>query len=296
MGRVLKWIGIVLGVIVVVAAVAVAVVYFIGQNKLGNAWTVTPDAVTVPNDAAAITRGQHLAESVSPCVGCHTPNLGGDYLINDPSFVILPAPNLTAGQGGIGATYMDEDWIRAIRHGVAKDGRALLVMPSHWFNYMNDADLGALIAYLKTVAPVDNEFPPRQPALLPTILVGLGVFPIEPELIAKNGPRVDVPVGPTAEYGEYIGYIAACRDCHGTNLAGSTDPNAPQGPNITPGGGFALYEEADFIQLMRTGQAEGGRMVSEEMPWIEYKGMTDDELKALFAYLKSLPELPTNGS
>ena len=296
MGRVLKWIGIVVGVIVVVLAVAVAVVYFVGQNKLGNGWAVTPDAVTVPSDAAAVARGQHLAESVSPCIGCHTPNLGGDYLINDPSFVVLPAPNLTAGKGGIGASYADENWVRAIRHGVGKDGRALLVMPSHWFNHMNDADLGALIAYLKTVAPVDNELPHRQPAFLPTVLVALGVFPLAPELIAKNDPRVDVPAGPTAAYGEYLSYIAACRDCHGVNLAGGVDPNAPMGPNLTPGGGFALYQEADFIQAIRTGQAPGGRTFAEDMPWIEYNGMTDDELKALFAYLKALEELPTNGS
>ena len=98
MGRVLKWIGIVLGVIVVVLVVAVAVIYFIGQNKLGNGWTVTPDAVTIPTDAESIARGQHLAESVSPCWGCHAANLGGDNFINDPSFAVVSAPNLTAGK------------------------------------------------------------------------------------------------------------------------------------------------------------------------------------------------------
>ncbi len=297
MGRVLKWIGIILGGIVVVLAVAVAVIYFVGQNKLGTGWAVTPDAVTIPTDAASIARGEHLAHSVSVCVGCHTPNLGGDYLINDPSFAILPAPNLTAGQGGIGGGYTDADWVRAIRHGVAADGRGLLAMPSQWFNYMTDEDLGALVAYLKTVAPVDHELPPRQAAFLPHILVALGQFPLAPELIAKNSPRVDVPVGPTAEYGEYVSRIAACRDCHGHNLAGGTDPNAPKGLNLTPGGGFTAYQTADdFIKVIRTGETPGGRTLSDEMPWKEYQGMSDDELTALFAYLKSLEALPTNGS
>ena len=123
------------------------------------------------------------------------------------------------------------------------------------------------------------------------------MFPLAPELIAKNGPRVEIPAGPTVEYGEYMSLVAACRDCHGQNLAGAEDPNAPQGPNLTPGGGFTAYQtEDDFIKLIRTGETPGGRTVSEEMPWIEYKGMTDDELKALFAYLTSLEALPTNGS
>ena len=127
--------------------------------------------------------------------------------------------------------------------------------------------------------------------------MGSGLFPLEPELIAKNEPRTDVPAGTTAEYGEYLSRIAACRDCHGHNLAGGEDPNAPTGPNLTPGGGFTAYQtEDDFIKVIRTGETPGGRTLSEEMPWKEYQGMTDDELKALFAYLKSLDPLPTNGS
>lgn len=72
--------------------------------------------------------------------------------------IYLPAPNLTAGKGGIGATYTDADWERAIRHGIGGDNRVLAIMPSNYFSHYSDADLAAVIAYLKTFPPVDSDF------------------------------------------------------------------------------------------------------------------------------------------
>lgn len=296
MGKILRWIGIILGALVLVLLVAGGVIYFRGQSRLGNGHDVTPDSIAIPTDEAALARGEHIVTAISGCVGCHTENLGGQVLIDDPSFAVVAAPNLTSGQGGIGATYTDADWVRAIRHGVAANGRALFVMPSHWLWYMTDEDLGAMIAYLKSVPPVDNTLPPRRFSLMATMLAGAGVLPLEPDLIAQNDSRPAVTPGVTVEYGEYISRIASCRDCHGVDLAGGADPNAPHGPNLTPGGAFAAYQESDFLTLMRTGATPGGRTVSEEMPWKEYGRMTDEELQALFQYLKSLPALPNAGS
>ena len=67
-----------------------------------------------------------------------------------PGLLSIPTPNLTSGAGGVGATNTDEDWVRAIRHGVGHDGRALWVMPSLSFSRLSDEDLGALIAYLES--------------------------------------------------------------------------------------------------------------------------------------------------
>lgn len=188
--KVLKWIGYILGGIVVIIVIALGVFYFMSTQKLGNSFETTPDAITIPTDAESIARGQHFVESISDCVGCHTPNLGGQMFIDDPSFAQLAAPNLTSGQGGIGGTYTDEDWVRALRHGVAGDGRQLMIMPSHWYNYLQDDDLGAIIAYLKTVPPVDQAWPARSVAFIPTrILISLGALPFAPALIAQNEPR-----------------------------------------------------------------------------------------------------------
>lgn len=146
------------------------------------------------------------------------------------------------------------------------------------------------------VTPVDNQLPPRTVAFIPTrILVALGAFPTAVDLIAKNEPRLTTDAAVSVEYGQYISQIAACRECHGNNLAGGTNQGAPVGPNLTPGGAFAAYREEDFLKLMHTGVIPGGDTVSDEMPWIEYGKMTDDELKALFAYLKSVEALPNAG-
>lgn len=291
--KILKWIAYILGGLVAIVAVALVVFYFMSNQKLGNSFAVTPDAITIPTDEASIAHGQHIVEAISPCAGCHGENLEGEMFIDEPGFAQLPAPNLTKGAGGVGATYTDADWVSAIRYGVAGDGRQLLLMPSHWFNYMQDDDLGALIAYLKSVAPVDQEWPERSVAMIPTrILLALGVLPFAPELIAENGPRPTVEPAVSVEYGEYLSLIAACRECHGNDLAGGTTEGAPIGPNLTPGGAFAAYREEDFFNLMRTGVTPGGRTVSEEMPWMNYQNMTDDELKALFMYLQTVPPLP----
>jgi len=293
--RVLKWIGYIVGGIVVIVLVALVVVYFMSSQKLSNSFIMTPDAIAIPTDEASIAHGQHIAEAVSECVGCHTPNLSGQMLIDDPSFAQIPAPNLTSGKGGIAGSYKDGDWVRAIRHGVAADGRQLIVMPSHWFNYMTDEDLGALIAYLKTVPPVDQDWPARSVAFIPTrILLAFGLFPFAPELIAKNGPRTTPAPAVSVEYGEYLSHIAACRDCHGDNLAGGEGGGAPVGPNLTPGSQLAAWQEEDFLKALHTGVTPGGATLSDEMPWVNYGKMTDDELKALFMYLQSLPALSTN--
>ena len=295
--KVLKWIGYILGGLVAIILIALVIFYFMSSQKLANNFDVTPDAITIPTDEASIARGQHIVEAVAACTGCHMENWEGEMFIDDPSFARLAVPNLTSGQGGLGGNYTDEDWVRAIRHGVGADGRQLLFMPSHWYNYMTDEDLGAAIAYLKTLPPVDQAWPERSVAVVPTrILLALGVLPFAPELIANNSPRTNPEPAITVEYGEYLSYMGVCRDCHGADLAGNFDPNAPTGPNITPGGAFAAYSEEDFLTMMHTGVTPGGTTLSEEMPWINYGKMTDDELKALFVYLQFIPALPNAGT
>lgn len=292
--KVIKWIGYILGGLIVVLAIALGVFYFMSQQKLGNNFLITPDPLVIPTNVASIERGKHLADAVSLCSDCHGPNLGGQMFINEPSFAQIAAPNLTTGQGGI--NYNQEDWVRALRYGVASDGRQLLFMPSQSYSHMNDEDMGALVAYLITVSPVDQAWPDRSFSFIPgRILIALGALPFAPELIAQNGPRTSPSPAVTAEYGEYLTNIAACRDCHGNNLAGSTAEGSPQGPNLTPGGAFAAYREEDFIKVMRTGVTPGGRTLSAEMPWAGYGQMTDEELKAIFAYLRSLEPLPNAG-
>ena len=82
---------------------------------------------------------------------------------------------------------------------------------------------------------------------------------------------------------------------HAANLAGNTDPNGPpMGPNITPGGALSGYNEAQFLAFLRSGMTPGGYQVTDEMPWVFYQGMTDEEIQALWAHLSGLDALPDN--
>ena len=122
MKKLLKWIGISLLTLAGAALLAVAVLVFLGGRKLSATRTVEVASVAVPGDAAAIERGAHLART--RCVFCHGDDMGGKKFIDDASFMIVNAPNLTRGAGGLGSTYADDaTWVRAIRHGVNSQGR-----------------------------------------------------------------------------------------------------------------------------------------------------------------------------
>jgi mono/diheme cytochrome c family protein len=205
--------------------------------------------------------------------------------------------NLTSGAGGVGATNSDEDWVRAIRHGVGHDGRGLALMPSSTFYYLSDEDLGALIAYLKSLPPVDNAMPPTDLGPLGRIMLPLGQLPesVIPDVtvIDHDAPRPVAPEpGVTVEYGQYL--ATTCTLCHGSNLNGQTiqeGPNVYVALNLTRGGEMIGWSEADFITSMRTGITPGGKQLIDFMPWKYFGQMTDDELKAVWLYLQSLPAL-----
>jgi mono/diheme cytochrome c family protein len=187
--------------------------------------------------------------------------------------------------------WWEADWVRAIRHGIDPDGKPLFVMPAKDFYYLNDQDLGQIIAYLKSLPPVDNAVNEKSFALPGRVLLGLGVFGdvLNAETIDHTGPRPDSPAaGVTAAYGEYLVRTFGCSTCHGPQLSGgqSSDPGMPPGPNLTPGGPMVYWTQDTFISTVRTRQ-------SEWMPYQSLAKMSDDELGALWLYLGSLPALET---
>jgi cytochrome c1 len=101
--------------------------------------------------------------------------------------------------------------------------------------------------------------------------------------------------GPTVEYGNYLVDVFGCNHCHGEQLNGGKDPdpNAPFAPNITPGGDFGYWDLEGFSLAMRTGQTPDGRQLSNFMPWQATKNMSDENLEAVYNFLKSVPELET---
>jgi mono/diheme cytochrome c family protein len=295
MRKALKWIGIVVGGLVGLVVLIVAGILVSTGMRLNRTYDIKPEAVAIPMDAAAIERGRDWV--VPYCTGCHGEDLSGTVIFDDPSLGLIQASNLTSGQGGVGGTYGDADWVLAIRHGVGADGRPLLIMPSGDFYYFSDGDLGEIIAYAKSVPPVDSETTAYTLTPMARILLTMGAFGdvLTAETIDHSGPRPSAPEpGVTLAYGEYLVNTSGCRTCHGVELSGGDPPNpeSPPGPNLTPGDELADWSETDFIQTIRTGVSPHDHELDPEfMPWDSIAKHSDDELKAIWLYLSSLPAL-----
>ena len=213
MKRVLKWIGIVLAGLVGLVLLTAVILHFVGLSRLNNAPEVATKPVSVPTDTAAVARGEHLVNVVSSCGTCHGENLGGQVFFDGEVGSYVFAANLTAGAGGVAATFSDADWERAIRHGVGSDGRVLVIMPSNFYQHYSDADLGAMIAYLKAAPPIDNDLGVRRigfPGSAVGGTLGFNDFTringIDHANVGANSPAA----GATVEYGAYLVQIAAC--------------------------------------------------------------------------------------
>jgi mono/diheme cytochrome c family protein len=246
-------------------------------------------AVDVPTDDESIARGRHIVESYALCVECHGENMEGRVIEEDFLFGTFAPPNLTSGLGGRGGELSDVDYVRAIRHGVGRDGKGLFIMPSQHYNKLSDEDVGAIIAYLKNLPPVDNDVELKLGPLARIIsLFEADFFPAR--LIDHNAEREPSPArGVTAEYGEYL--TTVCTLCHGEHYSGGTvpgEPDAPKAANLTVLT-RAQWSEEDFIKVMRTGVNKSGKQIDPEyMPWDRFAKMTDDELKALWLFISSL--------
>ena len=180
------------------------------------------------------------------------------------------------------------------------DDKSLWFMLSQEFNHWSDADVGAIIAYLRQAPPVDKQQPESSGGPLGRVLFLAGMLPLLPaELIDHEAVRQPAPpIGVSFEYGAYLG--KGRTGCHGPDLAGGPIPGAPPGStsaaNLTPGGALSNWSEAESIETLRTGTTPDGRQLdSEWMPWPTLARMTGDELKAIWLYLQSVPAALADG-
>lgn len=298
----MKWIKrIALGLVSVIVLLA-AVIFGVSEVRFKKKYDVAAArGLNVTKDPAQIARGQHLVTAVAKCSDCHSADLGGKIFIEPGPMGTVTASNLTAGKGGVLAAYTDAQLETAIRHGVRSDGRGIVIMPSDEYQYLSDADVSAIIAYLRSLPPVNRELPATRLGPVGRGLVTFGVPIIPAARIDHKTPpasRASVPpVGPTREYGQYLVSVGGCRGCHGPNLVGAPGhgPDDPNAPNITPAGPIGQWSEADFTRAMRTGTRPDGTKINEAMPWKSMARHTDDELHAIWLYLKTVPPVQSPG-
>ncbi len=286
MPRWLRWTGRILAGLVLLIVLAVAVVYLLSSLAMRKTYAFPDSGVRAATDSASLAWGRHMLEAVAKCQDCHGGDLGGQMMMNDPMFARLAATNLTAGRGGI-AEYTDADLERAIRHGVGRDGRPLIFIPSEAYGALTDADLAALLGYLRTFAPVDRDHPEPSIGPIARMLYLTGKFPLLPvEITRHDAPRAPRRHAVSVEYGEYLATVGGCRACHGQALAGDANPDAP---DITVGR-LAAWTEEDFVRSLREGKRPDGSAIDpSKMPWVRSGLMTDDEIRAVWTYMRSLP-------
>ena len=292
----MKTFGKILGGLVVVVLMILSTIFVFSTQTLNKNIQYTDVSPPIPRDSAAIARGRHLARAIAKCVDCHGDNLGGQVLIDAMPMGRVVAPNITSGRGGIAASRTDDDFLRAIRHGIGVGGRALALMPSRNYWHMGDADVGALVAYLRSVPAVDQENPPTSFGLVGRVLLLKG--DLNPMFEAKDmdhqARRTPPPAADTtAEYGRYLAEIGGCTGCHGATLSGGAIPGAPPemrpAANITPEA-IGSWTEADFFKALREGVRPNGTAIdSMSMPIRLTREMTDQETKAIYMYLKTVP-------
>ena len=295
MKKLLKWIGGLALLLVLIGGGLVIAANLLFDRKRDRVVTLDVKGVTVVSDEAALARGKYLFASRG-CGDCHAANGAGRVFIDDPaSGFVVRSPNITPG--GVVAKYSDVDWVRAIRHGVRPDGRALFVMPSEDYNRFTDADVAALIAYARTLPPVAGEGASFRVPLPVKALYAAGVIKDAAEKIDHSlPPATPVAEGVTAEHGKYVANL--CLGCHGPGLAGGKIPGGPPdwpaASNLTPGPGTVMtaYDTADKLKAMfRSGKRANGTPIAV-MPFDTLRELNDTDVAAVLAYLKTLPPLP----
>jgi len=257
-----------------------------------------------------LARGQYLVENFG-CFDCHgehdwkkhdAPLIEGtrgagyaDYPLAGLPGRIVP-PNITPDPETGAGNWTDDMLARAIREGISHDGRAMFpFMPYPDFRHMCDEDLASVIVYLRSLPPIRKTLPKTEI-----------IFPVK-YLIRTTPEPITQPVAPPdlstpVKRGQYLVTIAGCTECHtpqakgqpirGLEFAGGFILEGPWGrvasANITPDpSGIPYYDEALFLEMIRTGYVKA-RIINQIMPWDHYRSLTDEDLKAIFAYLRTL--------
>lgn len=279
MGRFLRWTGIGLAAIATLGGLAYFAAYVLSERVLRQSFPVPGTAPAVPTDEASVAEGRRLAVVLGCFPGCHGRQGEGAVMFDQPAIARVVAPGLASAARQLG----DKGLADAIRHGVRPDGRTLAVMPSQAYASLSDADLGRLIAGLKTLPALAGPAGAGvTPGPLGRIGFATGKLKATAQLVAE---AVEPPPasGDASARGRYLAK-AACGHCHGTNLRGDSNPEFTS-PDLAVVG---AYSAEAFTTLLRTGEAAGGRQVG--LMSTTARGnlarLTDEEIAAVYGYLR----------
>ncbi|HYO97466.1 MAG TPA: c-type cytochrome [Polyangiaceae bacterium] len=294
--RILVGAGALVGLAVVGGGAFVAIQVQRFNSSMERVYAVPVPTIERSSAPAVLARGEHLSRSVGGCAtaDCHGTDLGGGKPIEAGPAGTFTGPNIS--QAGLGAAYSDGELFRLIRHGLKRDGRSLVFMPSHELGWLPDSDIAAMISFLRTVPPVQKPNGPMRIGLLGKVLDRHDLFVLDvARRIRHDKPEVAGAPTADAKYGRFL--AKGCIGCHGEGLAGGAIPGAPPElpvpSNLTPHTtGLKDWTYADFERLLATGVRKNGKKLDPFMPLAALSNLDEVERQALWAHLSSLPPRP----
>lgn len=222
MKRWIKWTAAAVGGVVVLVAAVGALGYQLAERKMARKVEVAVKPVAYTTEGQALARGKYLYESRG-CTHCHGANGAGRVFVDNGS-MRLAGPNISAA--GVTAGYRPEDWVRTLRHGVKPNGQPTMIMPSEDYNRFTEQDLASLVAYARSLAPVQGMAAAIQLPPPVRILYGFGAIKDAAEKIDHSLPPAQpVPEAVDAKHGAYVANM--CIGCHGVHLSGGKIPGGP---------------------------------------------------------------------
>ena len=291
MGRVAIWSLRVVLALLLFAILAIIALWIVSESVIRRAHPLEPETVRAAGPEA-VAEGRRLAKLYG-CTSCHGPELRGHMFNDEPVLVRNHAPNLTL----LSPSYSDAEFAQAIKQGVhPKQRRALWGMPSGTFSTIPDAELGAVLSFLRSIPPGGAASPDERPSLYSRLALVLNHYQasdpttemaLRPSTEQVATARSPPPrnLGPGHEKGRRIA-ATICSECHGSDLRGDATEG---GPDLVVA---AAYDRAAFHRLLRTGVPPGGRDlgIMSEAAREDFKVFTDAELDSLHAYLKARAE------
>ena len=276
MKRLVRWLRNALIGLVVLVAIASLVIYIASERIVNRRFSIRATDVTPLAKESDAAEGLRLAK-IRGCTGCHMPDLKGQMFIDDPLIARVASPNLTAAM----REYSDVDLERIIRRGVRPDGKSVVVMPSAMFSPLTDEDLGKILAYLRSVPPVNGQARQRRLGPVARLAFVLGKFkPAAVEVREANALTASYPRPGEQHYaGAYLARTS-CTECHGFDLRGDGD----RIPDLRIAAGYTLDQ---FTSFMRTGKALGNRELKlmSDVARKRFSNFTDEEILQLHSYL-----------
>lgn len=236
--------------------------------------------------AADLQLGERIVKVRNGCTDCHGPQLQGAVVMDNPAMGFVYAPNLTPAHLG---AWSDDEIGRAIRHGIGKQGQALILMPSHDYLPLSKGDLAAMIAYLRSLPATEKTNTPSRLGPVAHALVAFEKAPslIPAQIIDHNTAFATKPAeAPGPEFGKYLAQ-SACAGCHNPQFTGGPIPGGP--PDWPPAADLTTlknWKESDFNHVLTTGLRPDGSKLQAPMPVM--KALNSTELKALWEYLRQL--------